>query len=57
MDNNQEPVEPIQPHPYPDMRKKPNKAQYRTADNRDKVVPRDPTKAHPASMKPKPKGV
>lgn len=37
---------------YPDMRKKTNKAQYNSASNRDKVVPRNPAKAHPASMKP-----
>lgn len=55
MDNDQESIEPIQPNPYPDMRKKPNKAQYKDAGNRNKVVPRNPTKSHPASMKPQTK--
>lgn len=54
MDNNQEPVVE-QTNSYPDMRKKPNKAVYTSANNRDKVVPRDPTKSHPASMKPQTK--
>lgn len=34
-----------------DMRKQPNKRQYGTVENRDKVVPH--TLPHPESMKPK----
>lgn len=45
-------TKPTKPSRNADMRKTPNRKQYSTVDNRDKVVPRGPL-PHPESMKPK----
>lgn len=44
-------TKPTKPSRQDDMRKKPNKRQYGTADNRDKVVPHE--MPYPDSIKPK----